>query len=310
MSPGQIPSCVAARGSSCDCAAGLLRELRPHVSRSNLGFRKARAKCVKHAVYMYPRSKRPRKGERSVAVERPAPADVERAEEAPLIQHPAALLPAPPTTLPRTAVPGGPSPTQAAPLIPRTAVAAPTVYTTAQGSPVSTSYVSYVRGGMPAPTGVRFGVPPAPAAASNTVSHGAQAGTAGPAEQAAAASTMALFDALDANGDGVLDAAELAQLKMGGPPPARSALPSEPVASVTRFPPVFALAATGHATCICWGTWSISADQARSSEHLELSCFRSYCMWQHGAQFKRSISTETWLNRAISDFLRQAKQVL
>eukprot|EP00439_Symbiodinium_sp_Y106_P072232 s1827_g13.t1 len=184
-------------------------------------------------------SKRPRKGERSVAVERPAPADVERAEEAPLIQHPAALLPAPPTTLPRTAVPGGPSPTQAAPLIPRTAVAAPTVYTTAQGSPVSTSYVSYVRGGMPAPTGVRFGVPPAPAAASNTVSHGAQAGTAGPAEQAAAASTMALFDALDANGDGVLDAAELAQLKMGGPPPARSALPSEPVASVTRFPPVF-----------------------------------------------------------------------
>ncbi|CAE7445884.1 Esyt3 [Symbiodinium sp. CCMP2456] len=192
------------------------------------------------ASYVLTSKKRPRKGERSVAVERPAPADVERAEEAPLIQHPAAQLPAPPTALPRAAVPG--AATQAAPLMPRTAVAAPTVYTTAQGSPVSTSYVSYVRGGMAAPTGVRFGVSPAPAAAAaaaHTVSHGAQAGIAGPAAQAATASTMALFDALDANGDGVLDAAELAQLKMGGPPPARPALPSEPVASVTRFPPVF-----------------------------------------------------------------------
>jgi len=185
------------------------------------------------ASYVLTSKKRPRKGERSVAVERPEPADVERAEEAPLI--PAAQL-APPTSVPGAA----PAATQAAPLMPRT-VAAPTVYA-AQGSPVSTSYVSYVRGGMPAPTGVRFGVSPAPAAApaaaAHTVSHGAQAGIAGPAEQAVTASTMALFDALDANGDGVLDAAELAQLKMGGPP-ARPALPSEPVASMTRLPPVF-----------------------------------------------------------------------
>ena len=242
---------------------------------------------------MYPRSKkRPRKGERSVAVERPEPADVERAEEAPLI--PAAQLAPPPTSVPGAA----PAATQAAPLMPRT-VAAPTVYA-AQGSPVSTSYVSYVRGGMPAPTGVRFGVSPAPAAApaaaAHTVSHGAQAGIAGPAEQAVTASTMALFDALDANGDGVLDAAELAQLKMGGPP-ARPALPSEPVASMTRLPPVLALVATRHATFVGALGASLQIQQARSSEHLELWCSGSHCMWQHRAQFENQ-HRNLWRSRA------------
>ena len=105
---------------------------------------------------------------------------------------------------------------------------------------------NYLMSGLPAAavaTGQVAPNYPPQTAPGKAASNAAHLGAPGSAAPAATASAMALFDALDANGDGVLDAAEIAQLGLRAAPvqsgngaQARP-LPSEPIASHQSVPP-------------------------------------------------------------------------